>query len=225
MDLVKYLTASSIALAMLALSPTVSHSDGSLYCGTTQWQSQIASAASHFGLPERWLHAVIGAESGGCDTMNGEPTLSPAGAMGLMQLMPSTWAAYREKLQLGDNPHEPHDNILAGSAYLRDLYDRYGWPGALAAYHAGPARYDEYLSAGRPLPPATLDYLAHVERLTADEAPLPSVDRTLFVVQSPPSHSSDGPVEDTSIDGLFIALQHSDRRRRTVEQAPADVQK
>jgi soluble lytic murein transglycosylase-like protein len=225
MDVVRSVTASSIVVSMLVLSPTASHAGGPVYCGTTQWQSHIADAARRFDLPQRWLHAVIRAESGGCDTMNGAPTVSSPGAMGLMQLMPTTWAAYREKLQLGDDPHEPHDNIAAGSAYLRDLYDRYGWPGALASYHAGPTRYDEHLSAGRSLPRATLDYLAYVERLTADEVPLPSVDRTLFVVRPPPSRSSDDAANDTSIDDLFVVLRHSDRRRKNAEEVPANVQK
>jgi soluble lytic murein transglycosylase-like protein len=225
MDLVKRAIVSRIAMAILVLSIRISNADGSSYCGTAQWQSQIASAAMRFDLPERWLDAVIHAESGGCIAMNGASTVSSAGAMGLMQLMPNTWAAYREKLQLGDNPHDPHDNILVGSAYLRDLYDRYGWPGALAAYHAGPTRYDEHLSADRPLPQVTLDYLAFVDRLTADETALASVDRTLFVVRPSPLRQSDGPADDTPRDALFIALRHGNRHNQPVEQAPTDVQK
>lgn len=225
MDMVKCTIAPSISVAMLVLLPLVSHADRHAYCGTAQWQSHIASAALRLDLPEGWLHSVIHAESGGCSTMNGEPTVSSAGAMGLMQLMPRTWASYRERLQLGDDPHEPHDNILARSAYLRDLYDRYGWPGALAAYHAGPTRYDEHLSADRPLPQATLAYLAFVDRLIADRAPLDSVDRTLFVVRPSSARQSDQSVGDTQTGALFVALQHSNRHGKNVEQAPADVQK
>src|SRR3546814_3022380 len=76
--------------------------------------------------------------------------VSPKGAMGLMQLMPDTWASLRVRLGLGANPYDPRDNILAGAAYLREMHDRYGSPGFLAAYNAGPGRYEEYL-AGRPL--------------------------------------------------------------------------
>ena len=64
---------------------------------------------------------------------------SPKGAMGLMQIMPETYAALRARYALGANPYDPRDNILAGAAFLRELHDRYGTPGFLAAYNAGPA--------------------------------------------------------------------------------------
>ena len=40
------------------------------------------------------------------------------------------------------------------------MLDRYGAPGFLAAYNAGPARYDKHLADGRPLPVETQDYVA-----------------------------------------------------------------
>lgn len=225
MDVVRHVLVSSIAAAMLALAPGISTADRATYCGTARWQSFIAQATIRFELPERWLHAVMRAESGGCETMDGAPTVSSAGAMGLMQLMPGTWAEYRDKLQLGDDPHEPRDNILAGTAYLRVLYDRFGWPGALAAYHAGPTRYEQHLSDGRSLPPSTLDYLAHIERLTGDQEPFAAADRTLFVTRSSSIPSADGPADDTRHDGLFVALRHGDQRSETTAQGSADVQK
>jgi hypothetical protein len=85
--------------------------------------------------------------------------ISSAGAMGLMQIMPDTWAELRVRHRLGRDPYDPRDNILAGAAYLREMYDRYGSPGFLAAYNAGPGRYEEYL-AGRPLPAETRAYVA-----------------------------------------------------------------
>ena len=85
--------------------------------------------------------------------------ISSAGAMGLMQVMPATWADLRARHRLGANPYDPRDNILAGAAYLREMHDRYGSPGFLAAYNAGPGRYEEYL-AGRPLPAETRAYVA-----------------------------------------------------------------
>lgn len=85
--------------------------------------------------------------------------VSPKGAMGLMQIMPETWAGLRSRHRLGNDAFDPRDNILAGTAYLREMLDRYGSPGFLAAYNAGPGRYEEHL-AGRPLPAETRDYVA-----------------------------------------------------------------
>ena len=138
--------------------------DRPLFCGTTLWQSAIREAADRSGIPFAWIEAVIEAESAGCAVTNGKPTTSRSGAMGLMQLMPSTWAEYRSQLRLGDDPFDPRDNIMAGATYLRDLYDRFGAEGFLAAYQAGPERYEESIRDGRPLPRVTLDYIARVQR-------------------------------------------------------------
>jgi hypothetical protein len=86
--------------------------------------------------------------------------VSPAGAMGLMQIMPDTWDDLRSRYGLGVDPFHPRDNIFAGAAYLREMHDRYGSPGFLAAYNAGPRRYEEYLATGRELPSETQLYVA-----------------------------------------------------------------
>jgi soluble lytic murein transglycosylase-like protein len=83
-----------------------------------------------------------------------------SGASGLMQIMPDTWTGLRLRYRLGRNPRDPRDNILAGAAYLREMHDRYGAAGFLAAYNAGPGRYQDYVSTGRPLPAETLAYVA-----------------------------------------------------------------
>ncbi len=114
----------------------------------------VTEAAQRFGIPEAWIRAVMRVESRG-DVR----AVSPKGAMGLMQIMPDTWASLRTRHGLGANPYDPRDNILAGAAYLREMHDRYGSPGFLAAYNAGPGRYEEYL-AGRPLPTETRAYVA-----------------------------------------------------------------
>ena len=80
--------------------------------------------------------------------------------MGLMQIMPETWDELRTSHGLGDDPFDPRDNVLAGAAYLRAMYNRFGSPGFLAAYNAGPGRYAEHLATGRSLPRETRDYLA-----------------------------------------------------------------
>lgn len=123
----------------------------------------IREAAQRFGVPASWISAVMAMESGG-DVL----ALSPQGAMGLMQIMPDTWAGLRARHGFGADPYEPRDNILAGAAYLREMHDRYGSPGFLAAYNAGPARYDEYLATGRSLPTETQLYVAMLAPLIGD---------------------------------------------------------
>lgn len=124
------------------------------------WQPDIAAAAHRFDIPAAWIAAVMRAESGGQATVDGEPIRSPAGAMGLMQVMPQTYAALRVRYGLGTDPRSPRDNILAGAAYLREMLDRYGVPWFLAAYNAGPARLNAFLHTGRALPAETRRYLA-----------------------------------------------------------------
>ncbi len=118
----------------------------------------IAEASQRFSIPEHWIRAVLGVESAG-DVR----AISSAGAMGLMQVMPDTWAGLRSRHGLGRDPYDPRDNILAGTAYLREMWDRYGNVAAmLAAYNAGPGRYDEHLATGRTLPAETRAYVATV---------------------------------------------------------------
>lgn len=124
-----------------------------------RWASQIQRASSRFGVPEHWVRRVIEAESGGRSRTAG-PIVSRTGARGLMQLMPGTWNEMRAILGLGSDPDDPADNILAGTFYLRLLYERFGYPGLFAAYNAGPARYAAFLSGARPLPAETRSYLA-----------------------------------------------------------------
>ena len=87
---------------------------------------------------------------------------SRAGAMGLMQVMPATYAELRRRHGLGADPYDPRDNILAGAAYLRELHDRFGLEGMLPAYNAGPGRYLQHRDEGRPLPLETRDYVARI---------------------------------------------------------------
>jgi membrane-bound lytic murein transglycosylase B len=128
----------------------------------------IAEASARFGIPERWIRAVMQAESAG------DPrAVSRAGAMGLMQIMPGTWAELRVRYRLGADVFDPRDNILAGTAYLREMYDRFGSPGFLAAYNAGPARYAEHLASGRPLPRETRAYMATLAPMIGDPSAAP----------------------------------------------------
>ena len=124
-----------------------------------RWRFLIAEASERFGVPAEWIGRVMMAESAGLTHRHGAPIRSRKGAIGLMQLMPGTWREIRAKLDLGNDPDQPRDNILAGTYYLRILYDRFGYPGLFAAYNAGPARYERYL-AGMSLPAETRAYLA-----------------------------------------------------------------
>jgi soluble lytic murein transglycosylase-like protein len=115
----------------------------------------VAEAARRFGIPAAWIRAVMKIES-----LVQRDALSVKGAMGLMQIMPDTWSELRARYALAGDPFDPRDNILAGAAYLRELYERYGSPGFLAAYNAGPRRYEDYRDGRRSLPSETAAYVA-----------------------------------------------------------------
>lgn len=126
------------------------------------WGPYIEESARRFAIPSTWIRAVMQQESGGKQYLNGELTTSGAGAMGLMQLMPATYADMQSQYNLGSDPYNPHDNIQAGAAYIKIMYDKYGAPGFLAAYNAGPSRVDEYLATGHSLPDETVNYVAAI---------------------------------------------------------------
>lgn len=85
--------------------------------------------------------------------------ISHKGARGLMQIMPATWDVLRRRYSLRNTPYSPRENIMAGTAYLREMYDRFGFPGCLAAYNAGPGRYSAWVSGKRKLPRETINYV------------------------------------------------------------------
>ncbi|WP_395336825.1 lytic transglycosylase domain-containing protein [Novosphingobium sp. BL-8H] len=144
-----------------------------------RWQSFIDEASARFGVPSAWIRKVMWAESRGRTEIDGRPIRSAKGAIGLMQLMPGTWGEMRARLSLGSDPDDPRDNILAGTFYLRTLYDRFGYPGLFAAYNAGPARYEKYLS-GTALPSETVAYLA---AMSGSDSPAREAPSPLFVTQ------------------------------------------
>jgi soluble lytic murein transglycosylase-like protein len=152
----------SFGLAVALLVATPAAADPPRDDRVSRWRAEIAEASARFGVPVAWIERVMRAESGGQTMLGGRPITSRAGAMGLMQLMPATWTAMRAAHDLGRNPHDPSDNILAGTAYLRAMYDRFGYPGLFAAYNAGPGRYAAHLASGRALPIETRAYLAKV---------------------------------------------------------------
>jgi len=166
--------------------------------------------------------------------------VSPKGAMGLMQIMRKTYAGLRARHHLGPDAYNPRDNILAGAAYLREMLDRYGSPGFLAAYNAGPDRYDEHLKTGRPLPPETQVYVAMLSPMIGGQqfddrtvAPFDLIAwarATLFATHTEASPNADLPATEVQPDrppsvrrvvdlsalspqseGLFVHLADRDR--------------
>ena len=189
---------SPLIAGVLAVMPVAT-----VHADTDRWQSSIAEAAQRYDIPESWIRAVMQAESGG------DPhAVSPKGAMGLMQIMPGTWGELRGQLGLGTDPFDPHDNILAGTAFLRAMRDRYGYPGLFAAYNAGPARYDQHLKTGTPLPAETQHYIAALAQAPAEAAMPPAVlsgTRLFFRLQTVEHASADDRQMAGSGD-LFVPL-------------------
>lgn len=167
----------------------------------------VTEAAQRFDIPEAWVWAVMRAES------NGDPAaISHAGAMGLMQIMPGTWAELAARYGLGDNPWDVRANIHGGAAYLREMVDRYRDLNAvLAAYNAGPGRVDDWLRRRRPLPAETVAYVAKVAPfLGGADIASPTV---LAAV-------SRAPVAPSWRDAALFALR-SDRRSDARDAAPS----
>jgi hypothetical protein len=134
--------------------------------------------------------------------------------MGLMQIMPKTWTELRARYGLGADPFDPHDNILAGAAYIRELYDRYGAPGFLAAYNAGPGRYERHLATGRPLPDETQAYVATLAPMinrTRTKAQIGAVTRSFAWANSSPFAPRSPSI---SSDGSSPAAMHQNRSSR-----------
>ncbi len=208
---------SSLCLTIMPMAVVSAHEmTASVPPSSDPYAGHVAEAAGRFGLPERWIRAVLRAESAGRAR-----AVSPAGAIGLMQVMPTTWTELRVRHKLGQDPFSPRDNILAGTAYLRELYDRYGSIEAmLAAYNAGPGRYDAFRGSGRPLPAATRSYVATLVPLLAPRrlgapagdaaaAPRGWRDAPIFA-GSAEKPGSMGPTRPDQRDGIFLFRTNSD---------------
>ncbi len=159
------------------------------------WGPYIREAAAKFDVPDRWVREVMRQESGGRQYgRSGDLVTSGAGAMGLMQVMPATYDEIRGRYpELGNDPYDPHNNILAGTAYIREMYDIYGSPGFLAAYNAGPGRLDDYLTRNRTLPEETRRYVAAIgPRLAGAEPRTPSPGQQ-YAMNAVPFTIPDGP--------------------------------
>lgn len=167
--------------------------------GPPPFDAVVRRVAAHYGVDPRLVHAVIEVESA-----HDPGAVSPRGAVGLMQLMPSTAA------EMGiHNLKDPHANIVAGVRHLRRLLDRYDGNVdlALAAYNAGAGAVSRY----RGVPPfeETRRYIRRVRgrHIGSGLTDAPPASRfTRFV---------DG-------DGILVITQFPDSTgRQTVASRPA----
>jgi soluble lytic murein transglycosylase-like protein len=188
-------TTSKIEIPKVVATPRPSDFDRELQMSFGQrikrWSPLIAEASQRFHVPENWIRIVMQVESGG-RTMSDEvhPITSSAGAMGLMQLMPSTYSDMRADHQLGPDPYEPRDNVMAGAAYLSWLRGKYGYPTMFAAYNDGPGNLEARLMDAGLLPAETRSYLS---RVTA-------------AIEGRPSGASGGQVKFTRPNGLPVMI-------------------
>ncbi|WP_431284297.1 transglycosylase SLT domain-containing protein [Humitalea sp. 24SJ18S-53] len=141
---------------------------------------------------------------------------SPVGAMGLMQVMPGTYAELRSRHGLGSDPYHPWDSIMAGTAYLRQMYDLYGNPAFLAAYNAGPRRLEDYLWSGRGLPAETRNYVARIGPRIVDARPNRRAAPEIYAAAEIPLSIPAGPRRMDA--GTLMALREQRSRAETVVQ-------
>lgn len=232
------LAVAAMGVPMGTVSASPAHAQSTLASAantTDAFAAYITEAAQRFSIPASWIRAVMRIESAG-DVL----AVSSAGAMGLMQIMPQTWADLRVRHRLGRDPFDPRDNILAGAAYLREMHDRFGSPGFLAAYNAGPGRYEEHLATGSILPAETQDFVVSLAPLIsgerADGAVVAAADpqawnpAPIFIARvdsphgsqkpslsvqagrRPANHSITGlPAITPQSDGLFVQSTYSER--------------
>ena len=192
--------------------PSASHSGARSYDPpgppSDPWGPYIREAARRFDVPDRWIREVMRQESGGRATAT-----SPVGAMGLMQVMPGTYRELQGRHALGDDPYHPYDSIMAGTAYIREMYDLYGSPAFLAAYNAGPRRLENYLYNRGGLPAETRNYVARVGPGVLRASPVRRAPPEVYAAAEIPLRVPAGPRRmDT---GTMVALQE---QRDTREQ-------
>jgi soluble lytic murein transglycosylase-like protein len=139
----------------------------------SRWDTLIDEGAKRFGVPRDWIVAVMRQESGGRTVLQGDvPITSITGAMGLMQVMPDTYRDMRLDYRLGLDPYDPHDNVMAGAAYIKFLQGKYGYPALFAAYNDGPGNVEANLAGTRDLPAETIAYITNI-RIRLGDAPRP----------------------------------------------------
>jgi hypothetical protein len=171
------------------------------------WGPYIREASARFDVPERWIREVMRQESGGRANAT-----SRVGAMGLMQVMPGTYREIRGRVgDLGDDPYHPWNSIMAGTFYIRQMYDLYGSPAFLAAYNAGPRRLEDYLWGGRGLPNETRNYVARIGPRIEGSSPGRRAAPEVYAAAEIPTSIAPGPRRMDR--GTMLALR--EQRART----------
>ena len=173
-----------------------------------RWDGIITEASKRFDLPKAWIVAVMRQESGGRTMLGeGEPIVSRAGAVGLMQVLPATYVEMAAQHRLGNNPFEPRDNIMAGAAYLRWLHQKYGYPAMFAAYNAGPGRLENHLQKGVRLPAETRAYVGSIAKtlkLKIGKGGLKPVKANLITLTQPDGAAVK--IDPSQVTGIRAAL-------------------
>lgn len=155
------------------------------------FQQMVGQVATEEGVNPEWAQRIQHAESGSFQAAH--QALSPAGAIGGMQLMPGTAS------DLNVDPNDPTQNARGGVRYLAQMKNRFGDPIlATAAYNAGPGRVDQFLAGKTNLPAETVAYvgkvfgsgngaeLVHNALAGANGHPIPSVATGDNAVPQPP---------------------------------------
>jgi len=178
------------------------------------WGPWIRDASRRFDVPDLWIREVMRQESGGRASAT-----SRVGAMGLMQVMPGTYRELAQRYNLGPDPYHPYDNLQAGAAYIREMYQLYGNPAFLAAYNAGPRRLEDYLWGGRGLPDETRNYVARVGPRIVSTAPTRRAPREVYAAADIGTNIPRGPRRMDS--STLVALNQQRSPAPTVQVAQA----
>ncbi len=152
----------ALAPIVVCVSSPPAHAAPLAALPTKSCRAHAPKAAMRSGIYVDVILRVMRAESGGNPGI-----VSPKGAIGCMQIMPATWTYLSRRYGLGNDPYGARMNMIGGALYLAELARRFGWPGAYAAYNAGPTRYIRYAANGVPLPAETVAYAARLGRAAA----------------------------------------------------------
>ena len=214
--------AALLVLAALPAVPAAAREAPGQASAVHPYAAHVTEAAQRFAIPEAWIWRVMHVESRGRSR-----AVSHAGAMGLMQIMPATWAMLTARYRLGADPFDVRANIHAGAAYLRMMWDRYGDVSLmLAAYNAGPGRADAYAAGRRALPAETVAYVAAIASSigasgVATLAPAPTPTAPSWRSASLFAERSDGAADAPSVADRVQIGRSDDAARDASPRAPA----